>query len=92
MIRRRRKRDDTKSLQRVLGTAADGRTGRNVVGRRASVGVVSAGTFLLRLGVADARIQRGNVEQEEPEELLNPWQEAGSRGLATPVEAMTTYR
>ena len=36
------------------------------------------------------RIQRGNVEQE-PEELLNPWQEAGSRGLDTWFELPAVY-
>ena len=43
------------------------------------------------MGVADRRIQRGNVKQEEPEELLNPWQEAGSRGLDTWFELPAVY-
>jgi hypothetical protein len=50
---------------------------------------VHAGT-LLRLGSADVRIQRGNIEQE-PKELLNPWQEAGSRGLDTWFELPAVY-
>ncbi len=34
--------------------------------------------------------KRGNVEQE-PKELLNPWQEAGSRGLDTWFELPAWY-
>ena len=36
------------------------------------------------------RIQSGNIEQET-EELLNAWQEAGSKGLDTWVELSAVY-
>jgi hypothetical protein len=78
-----------KGLRTVLGAVGGGRGSRDVAGRGGVFGVVDAGAAL-RLGIAVLRT-RGDGVAREAEDTMDPWQEAGSKGLDTWFELPVAY-